>query len=340
MIKKLDTLEPMLRFYSQARQKINNYKYWKETGAAVVAVLMWIFGIYSLFFSAPFKFPDGVIVRINKNATISEVGTSLESNHMIRSELIFKILTRLSSTEKIIAGDYRFKEGVNIFTMIRRVTRGEFGIDPVRITVLEGLNSREIATILDKKLPVFDKDKFLQLADPKEGFLFPDTYFIKPSDDEQDIINMMVDNFDKQVGVIKLEILSSNRDFNDILTMASIIELETRTAESRRMVSGILWNRINKDMKLQVDAVFPYIMNKYSLQLTVKDLQFDSPYNTYRYKGLPPGPVGNPGLDSIKAALNPTKTSYLYYLSDRKGKMYYAETYKSHMVNRSRYLGS
>jgi UPF0755 protein len=93
-------------------------------------------------------------------------------------------------------------------------------------------------------------------------------------------------------------------------------------------------------MKLQVDAVFPFIMKKYSLQLTMKDLSFDSPYNTYKYKGLPPGPVASPGIDSIKAAIDPVKTSFLYYLSDRRGKMYYAETYQSHMTNRRKYIGN
>jgi len=91
-------------------------------------------------------------------------------------------------------------------------------------------------------------------------------------------------------------------------------------------------------MKLQVDAVFPYIMNKYSLKLTVNDLQYDSPYNTYKYLGLPPGPVGNPGLDAIKAALEPTKSNYLYYLSGKDGTMHYATTYKAHMANRAKYL--
>lgn len=347
MLNQPDLKKEALRYQTLLKEKIDNgkkylislNKFWPETGLAFLVLFFWFLGIYLLFFSSPLSFPTESIIRINKNTSIAQVGTALAENKMIHSELVFKTLARFSDSGKIIAGDYKFKEPTNVFTLIRRFTGGEFGIEPTKITILEGENSREIANLLDKKLPTFDKETFIELAEREEGKLFPDTYFIKPSDDEKDIVDMMVNNFEKKVGEIKLDIMTSNKSLNEILTMASIIEIETRTPESRRLVSGILWNRIKKDMKLQVDAVFPYIMNKYSLQLTMSDLQVDSPYNTYKNKGLPPTPVGNPGLDSIKAAIEPTKTKYLYYLSDKKGNMYYAETYQTHMVNRKKYIG-
>lgn len=340
MLNQPNLIESAKRWYKLLLQRAKNFSYWKEVGLFVLAVILWSTGVYGLYFSSPAYFPIDSIVRIKKNSTISQVGHSLYEKKMIRSELLFKTLSRFSNSGKIVAGDYQFKKGTNVFTLSRRFTRGEFGIETKKITIHEGLNAKEIGVLLDKRLPAFDQDVFIEIASKEEGRLFPDTYFIKPSDDETDIVKMMTDNFEEQVGAIKLDLLASNKSLNEILTMASIIELETRTAESRRLVSGVLWNRIKQDMKLQVDAVFPFIMEKYSLQLSMKDLQFDSPYNTYRYKGLPPGPVCNPGLDSIKAAIEPTKTTYLFYLSDRSGKMHYAETYKAHMINRAKYLGS
>lgn len=340
MIDKQEVVEQISKLSAATKEQLNKYKFWPETGLTILALFLWGFVMYGVFFSAPAQFPAGTVVRVSKNTTISQIGQVLYSKQMIRSELIFKILARLSDSGQVVAGDYRFKNRTNVFTLARRLARGEFGIDPTRITIPEGSNSREIAKLLAKNLPAFDTKVFLELASKEEGRLYPDTYFIKPSDDEVDIVNMLLANFEKQARTIKLDLLASNKSLNEILTMASIIDVEARTAESRRMVSGILWNRVRAGMKLQVDAVFPYIMDKYSLQLTVSDLQVDSPYNTYKYKGLPPGPIGNPGLDSILAAINPTKTAYLYYLSDRSGKMYYAKTYEGHMANRRKYLGS
>ena len=120
--------------------------------------------------------------------------------------------------------------------------------------------------------------------------------------------------------------------------MASIIEKEVITHEDMKTVSGVLWKRIAIGMPLQVDAVFPYIMGKNTFELTREDLQFDSPYNTYKYKGLPPGPINNPGLDSILAAATPAKTKYVYFLSDKDGNFHYAVSYAQHLANKKKYL--
>lgn len=120
--------------------------------------------------------------------------------------------------------------------------------------------------------------------------------------------------------------------------MASLLEEEARTTETRKMVSGILWKRLSAGMPLQVDAVFPYIIGKNTFEITLKDLEFDSPYNTYKYKGLPPGPISNPGKDSILAAIYPTKSDYWFYLSDKNGLMHYAITFDEHKINKAKYL--
>ena len=120
--------------------------------------------------------------------------------------------------------------------------------------------------------------------------------------------------------------------------MASIIEREAITPEARRIVSGILWKRIKMGMPLQVDATFAYVNGKNTYELTAEDLHIDSKYNTYEYKGLPPGPICNPGLDSIIATIEPTATPYLYYLSEKNGTMHYAKTFEEHKMNKVKYM--
>ena len=124
----------------------------------------------------------------------------------------------------------------------------------------------------------------------------------------------------------------------DIIIMASILEAEARTTESRKIIAGILWKRLKLGMPLQVDSTFSYINGKNTYELTLDDLQIDSPYNTYKYASLPPGPIGNPGVDAINSALNPTVTKYLYFLSSKSGKMYYATTFEQHIKNKELYL--
>jgi UPF0755 protein len=120
--------------------------------------------------------------------------------------------------------------------------------------------------------------------------------------------------------------------------MASLIEEETATPEDRRIVSGILWKRLSSGMRLQVDATFAYTIGKGSLELTTEDLKSDSPYNTYRIYGLPPTPIVNPGLDAITAALHPTSSPYVYYLSDKNGVMHYSKTFEEHKLAKAKYL--
>jgi UPF0755 protein len=168
--------------------------------------------------------------------------------------------------------------------------------------------------------------------------LFPDTYFISPLANESEIMQMMRSNFFSKTTSLRPTILLSARGEKEIVTMASLVELEASKFEDQKMVAGILWNRFDIGMRLQVDAVFPYIIGKNTFQVTTKDLQFDSPYNTYKYKGLPPGPIGNPGLQSIKAVLNPTPSDYIYYLSDLEGNFHYAKTHEEHVKNKAKYL--
>ena len=147
----------------------------------------------------------------------------------------------------------------------------------------------------------------------------------------------MNNNFNEKIASTP-SIATSTFKLKDIIIMASLVELEARTTESRKIIAGILWKRLSLGMPLQVDSVFLYINGKNTYELTTMDLKIKSPYNTYLYKGLPRGPIGNPGLDALQSTVDPTKTKYLYFLSSHDGAMHYAKTFEEHKRNREKYL--
>jgi UPF0755 protein len=198
-----------------------------------------------------------------------------------------------------------------------------------------------MAEIFEKELPAFSSEDFTnEVKDNNyEGFLFPDTYFLTPNTKAGDVILMMRENFARQIEPYQEDIFKSKRSMDQIVIMASIIEEEANSSlESKRIVSGILWKRLGKGMPLQVDSPFVYYDGKNSYTLTKDDLAKDQPYNTYVNKGLPPTAITSPGIDSLRAAIAPTQTSYLYFLSDKKGNIYYAKNFEEHKRNRELHL--
>ena len=219
-----------------------------------------------------------------------------------------------------------------------RITTSDHRLEPVRVTVQEGLSVIEIAEIFEESLPEFDKTAFVLEARDKEGYLFPDTYLFLPNVTPGEIIAIMQDNFERKFKTIEDRVGEFGKTPEQVVVMASLLEREARTLETRRMISGILWQRYTIGMALQVDAVFEYINGKNTYELNLKDLEIDSPYNTYRYAGLPPGPIANPSLDSLIAAVTPIKSNYLFYLNDSEGVMHYAATHDEHVLNKEKYL--
>ncbi len=303
----------------------------------VTALIVVLIVVSSQFFS-PKDFPKGTIVHIEAGSSLQDISEYLEDRKIIRSPLIFRMAIILKEREKsIIAGDYLLEKRLGVLSVAERLTTSSSKLEDRVLTIPEGWEVREIGNYLERNLIDFDKELFYELAQGKEGYLFPDTYFFSPSTKPGAVIKRMEDNFKSKVLSIP-GILSNQRPLNDILIMASILEGEANTTTARKIVSGILWSRLAIGMPLQVDATFKYINGKNTYELSLDDLKIDSPYNTYKYRGLPPAPINNPGLDSILAAMNPTKTNYLYFLSSKDGKMYYATSFEGHQVNRERYL--
>lgn len=261
---------------------------------------------------------------------------------LIRSPFWFKTFVYVFSfgERKTIAGDYALYAPQNVFVLAWRISHGAFDIVPLKITIPEGLNSYEIANVFAQNIPSFDSQKFLDLVKNQnlEGYLFPDTYLFMPNVKENEIIKILNNNFKEKIKDIESDIKSFGKSESDVIKMASILEEEARTPESRMIVAGILWKRISLHMALQVDSSFKYIKGSTSTALSADDLKIDSPYNSYTHAGLPPTPISNPGLEAIEDSITPTKTPYLYFISDSEGNMHYATTLEGQDANIAKYL--
>lgn len=305
---------------------------------AIALVLAILIGY--LFVSSPPKdFPVGSIVSIAKGVSAPEVAAQLAQAHIIAySSLLRAVLRVTGQSTRIQAGAYLFKTPEHMLAIVYRLTTGAYGLPPVRITFPEGETARNMAARVAEAFPRLSRADFLSATQPYEGYLFPDTYLFLPSADISFIVALMRANFNAKILPLMNDIVASGHSLSDIIILASLVEREARTVANKRLVAGILWNRLKLGMPLQVDAVFGYIYGRDTYSPSFADLKVDSPYNTYTHIGLPPGPISNPGLESIDAALYPTKTDYLYYLSGKDNLMHYATTYAEHQANRRKYL--
>jgi len=294
---------------------------------------------YNALFQPPRDFPVGGSVSIEDGMTLDSIASLLKERSIVRSPALFKSFVIFMAGDKgALSGDYYFNVPLNGWEAASRISRGKFGLDPVKITFPEGLTVSEIAQALDEALPSFDEEEFLKLAREEEGYLFPDTYLFLPNVKPAYVLKEMKRNFSQKMEAVHNLVQASGKTQEEIIIMASILEKEAITVADKELISGILWKRIQIGMPLQVDAPFAYAIGKNTFQLTLDDLNADSPYNTYKNLGLPAGPIANPGLESIRAALMPQESPYFFYLSDRKFTMHYAVTFEEHKRNKSLHL--
>lgn len=303
----------------------------------LIVIILTLGFFYIKVSAAPDNFPKGQIISIEDGAGLVEVSNSLQRDNVIRSALLFRTIAIILRGEKSMqSGDYFLEDKQNVLLVARRVVGGDHGIEVAKITIPEGFTVKKISNLFDSRFKLFDHSYFESNA--KEGFMFPDTYFVGVNASASSTMDLLSKNFNKKIITLSDDIDKFGKPLESVITMASILEGEARTLEDKMIVSGILWKRINKGIPLQVDTSFVYINGKTTKDLTMTDLKIDSPYNTYLYTGLPPTPISNPGLLSIQAAVNPTTTPYLYFLTDNEGKMHYARTFNEHIKNKQRYL--
>lgn len=295
--------------------------------------------LWGFFLAPPSDFKTPRVIAIEEGAPLVAIAQTLHEEGAVRSPRALVILVELfGGIAGARSGAYFFPAPQSALTVALRLTNGSYDLTPVKVTLPEGSTVLEMSRILKEKLELFDEQSFIRLAEGKEGYLFPDTYYFLPGESPETVVGALEKNFSEQIVSLEEAIASFGKPIRDVVIMASLLEEEARTMETRRIIAGILWKRIAIGMPLQVDAVFPYILGKNTYEVTREDLAFDSPYNTYKYKGLPAGAISNPGLGSIRAALTPIHTPYLYYLSDRAGRMYYSATFEEHVRAKELYL--
>jgi UPF0755 protein len=292
-----------------------------------------------LVLAPPSTLPSRDIVVIAQGASVSDIAKELYDAHIIAHPTVLRLILRMSgASNRVQAGAYLFNVPENALVVAHRLVTGTYGLPPVRITFIEGVTVREMAVQVTGALPKISTKDFLSAGQPYEGYLFPDTYFFSSSADVASVVASMRANFTTKIASLSGDMSVSGHSLSDVVIMASLVEKEARTTVNRHIVAGILWNRLKLGMPLQVDAVFGYIYGRDTYSPSLADLKVVSPYNTYTHTGLPPGPIDNPGLDSLDATIHPTKTDYLYYLTGKDDLMHYATTYAGHQANRKRYL--
>jgi UPF0755 protein len=296
-------------------------------------------------------------IEIAEGEGVKAIGQQLEDVQLVKNKYYFDYYVwKTGSKGKIKAGKYELKGTMTIPEIVQVLSLGEIVSNEVKVTFPEGTNVQGMAEILTQKgfdgeiflanvksgMGISTDYAFLKSLPPNsslEGYLFPDTYiFFKDAKPEQ-IADRMLQNFDeKMTSKMREDIQSQGRNIFDIVTMASILEKEVRTADDMKIASGIFWDRISVGMPLQSCATVAYALGVEKKQYSIADTQIPSPYNTYLVKGLPPGPIDNPGLNSILAAIHPTKTDYTYFLSDpATGKTVFSKTLEEHAANKAKY---
>ncbi len=307
----------------------------------VIIILFCIAAATLIQLSKPPKdFPVGKLVEIPQGMSVIKAGEMLKEMRIVKSSVMFQTLVIFFSSDKgVRSGFYIFDTPQSVITVADKLSFGRYGISRSKITVPEGTNSADMADIFGAALPRMDKEAFLSLAKEHEGYLFPETYYFFETATAGEVVEMLMNEFQTKLEPHLEEIAESGHTERDIITMASIIEKESNGRDDQAMISGILWNRIKKGMPLQVDATYLYVNGNDKAHFTTKQVKNDdSPYNTYKNKGLPPGPIGNPGMRAILAALRPTPNNYVFYIHDRAGNVHYAKTYSEHQRNIADYL--
>ncbi len=276
---------------------------------------------------------------ITKGASASQVGNKLQSAGFVKSALAFKIYLQFTGQAgSLPAGEFRLSPSLSLFQVVQTIFKG-----PVElwVTIPEGLRREEIAKRFSQSLDKDEafEDEFLIASKNKEGTLFPDTYLFAKEASASAIVSRMTSIFNSKTA----DLTPQNTDLTtqEIIILASLIERETKTDEERPVVAGILMNRLGVGMALQVDAAVQYAVGTSSNWwpiLTKEDIASASKFNTYKYPGLPPSPIANPGLSSLRAAFSPKTNDYWYYIHDTDGLIHYAKTLEEHNANVRKYL--
>jgi len=323
---------------------------------SAVLVLFLAMGMFVVFFTADYictPLEKEKRVMIHPGASTRRIAEELEENNVVASSLVFRVIVRLQGLENSLrTGFYSFSPEEDIFSVIEKINRGD--VLKYRVTVPEGLTMEQTAQILAEKSGDFSAEEFLEVAEQNEfmyeylpehddvdyrlqGYLFPATYEFPVGSQPRVIIRQMLVRFDQEITPELLERAEElGYEIHQLITIASLIEREAKIDEERSLISSVIHNRLDIDMRLQIDATVQYALPEWKARLLFVDLEYDSPYNTYLYPGLPPGPICNSGRASIRAAFYPEETEYLFYIANPDGSHSFSRTFEEHRLFRIR----
>jgi UPF0755 protein len=329
----------------------------KKVISVLIIILVVVAVIGAIFLFEKNNFPGSKKFVVKAGDGLSLVSKNLAKEGIIKNSNIFKVYLYLRGWQNDIqAGEYVF-EASSVFGVAQKLVQGK-AQNERDLRFIEGWSAADIADYLIKEKIIGKRDDFLNetrnakkwqeqfpfLKDAGainlEGFLFPDTYRVFKTATPAEIVARTLENFNnKMTSALLTEIKANGRNFYDTLKMASIIEAEVIGDEDRKIAAGILWKRLDAGMALQVDSSLKYIIGKKgSASLTLAELKIDSPYNTYKYRGLPPTPIGNPGISAIRASVYPKNSDFWFYLTTKEGETIFSKTLDDHNAAIRKYL--
>ncbi|MED0702093.1 MULTISPECIES: endolytic transglycosylase MltG [Aeribacillus] len=309
---------------------------------------------------------EPVKVQIPIGSSVSQIASILEKNDIIKSAIVFKYYVKFKNESGFQAGNYQFNQSMTIQEIVERLKKGELmGEAAIKLTIPEGLQLSEIADIIAKHTPYSKKEIMNQLTNQQfikqmqkkypntitddifngrikyalEGYLYPATYsFYEESPPLSEIIETMIKKTDEMLVPYRNKMKELSLSTHQFLTLASLVEEEATEKADREKIASVFYNRLEKNMPLQTDPTVLYSLGKHKERVYYKDLEVNSPYNTYKNKGLPPGPIANAGKQSLDAVANPADTNYFYFLATKEGEVIFTKTLDEHNKEKAKHI--
>lgn len=311
---------------------------------ALMSVLIIVLGGY-FYLDSPPKHPlnkGKVKFIVNKGDSLKIVARKLKNQNLIKSYKFFVFIAKISRVSTgIKSGEYLIREGLKASEILKMLSEGE--VVTVRITIPEGFTAMQIANMLESK-GIVNKIDFINATKNEEilkkygipfssaeGFLFPDTYIISKDLNANQIVEIMIKRFFEELNKLTNNKPLNRDELKKVIIIASLVEKEAKKDDERSIIAAVFYNRLKMGKRLQSCATVQYVLGKAKERLLYRDLKVKSPYNTYLHKGLPPGPISNPGSKSLWAAIHPANVGYLYFVSKHDGSHYFSKTYSEHL---------
>ncbi|TAL49797.1 endolytic transglycosylase MltG [Patescibacteria group bacterium] len=328
--------------------------------ALLVGIVMSGSYVFDAYLISPDEDAQTVRITIEEGARGYAIAEQLEELGIISSKLFFRTYVRLSNSV-IQAGTFELKPGMSLRAIVKEL--GYAAAQEVQVTIPEGFTAEQIGEVIVQALPEIESADWESIVSAQgrrvltedviltgipsdqglEGYLFPDTYRFRADANVSTVAETMILTLKRRLAENNITIprnliFEGGLTFHEMMTLASIVEREVRSAEDMKLVAGIFYTRMKIGMALQADSTVNYVTGKNDSAVSLEDSRVVSAYNTYQHLGLPPGPISNPGMNAILAVLNPTDSDYLYFLTTDEGEVMYAKTFDEHVANKYQYL--